>query len=88
MPAGGQATEQSIRDSVRNSLAKADELQCESLVMPAIGCGVAGFDFDDGVHIICEEIAAFDPEYLEDVFLIAYAEDEFDEMERIADEHR
>lgn len=88
MPPGGTAMEQSIRDSVRNSLEKADELQCESLVMPAIGCGVAGFDFDDGVHIICEELAAFDPEFLEDIHLIAYADDEFDEMERVAEDYQ
>lgn len=88
MPAGGQATEQSIRDSVRNSLQTVDDLQCESLVMPAIGCGVAGFDFEEGVHIICEEIAAFEPEYLEDVHLIAYADDEFDAMERVAEGYR
>ena len=88
MPPGGQATEESIRDSVQHTLEKADELQCERIVMPAIGCGVAGFDFDDGVHVICEVIAEYDPEYLEDVTLIAYADDEYDTMERVAQQYQ
>src|SRR6056297_3904658 len=38
----GRATAESVRDATRNSLARADDLGCESLVLPALGCGVAG----------------------------------------------
>jgi O-acetyl-ADP-ribose deacetylase (regulator of RNase III) len=86
MPAGGQATADSIRAATRNTLTEADALDCESLVMPALGCGIAGFDFADGVRIICEEIAAFDPEMLTDVRLIAYDDDEFQRMREVATE--
>jgi len=86
MPAGGQATAESIRDATRNTLAEADALDCESLVLPALGCGIAGFDFDEGVRIICEELAAFEPETLSDVRLIAYDEDEFERMQTVAAE--
>ncbi len=86
MPAGGQATTESIRDATRNALAEADALDCASLVMPALGCGIAGFDFGDGVRIICEEISAFEPDSLSDVELIAYDDDEFQRLERIASE--
>ena len=86
MPAGGQATADSICAATRNTLTEADALDCESLVMPALGCGIAGFDFADGVRIICEEIAAFDPAVLADVRLIAYDDDEFQRMHEVAAE--
>jgi len=86
MPAGGESTAESIRDATRNALAEADALDCESLVLPALGCGIAGFDFEAGVRIICEEITAFEPESLSDVRLIAYDDDEYQQLQRIASE--
>ena len=86
MPAGGQATAESIRAATRSALAEADALDCASLVVPALGCGIAGFDFEAGVRIICAEIVAFEPESLSDVSLIAYDDDEFERMERVAAE--
>src|SRR6056297_3106024 len=53
MPPGGQSTAESIRDATRNALAEADQLGCESLIMTAIGCGIAGFDCEAGVEMIC-----------------------------------
>ncbi|WP_424004080.1 macro domain-containing protein [Haloarcula salina] len=85
MPPGGQATAESIRDAARNALAEADALDCESLVLPAIGCGIAGFDFEEGVRIICEELAAFQPDSLTDVRLIAYSDDDYRAMRRVAE---
>jgi len=86
MPEGGQSTAESIRAATRNTLAEADALDCESLVVPAIGCGIAGFDFETGVALICEEIAAFEPDSLTDVRLIAYDGDEFQRMQQVATE--
>ncbi len=88
MPPGGQSTGESIRDATRNALAEADALGCESVVLPAIGCGIAGFDFESGVRIICEEIAAFEPESLSDVRLIAYDDTDYETIRRIAGEVR
>ncbi|WP_293032376.1 macro domain-containing protein [Natronococcus sp.] len=76
--ADGQATEESIRDATRNALETADELGCRSLVMPALGCGVAGFDLEAGAEIIGEEIDGYDPDFLEDVRFIAYSDEEYD----------
>lgn len=73
----GEATEESIRNATRNALAAADERRCESLVIPALGCGVAGFDLAEGARLIAEEIRAYDPEHLEDVRFIAYSDEEF-----------
>ncbi|WP_440769149.1 macro domain-containing protein [Natronorubrum sp. DTA28] len=74
----GQATTESIRDATRNALERADDLGCQSLVLPALGCGVAGFDLADGAEIIDEEIRDYEPDVLEDVRFIAYSDEEYD----------
>ena len=81
----GQATEQSIRDATRNALDAADERGCESLVIPALGCGVAGFDLAKGARLIAAEIRAFDPESLTDVRFIAYGDDEYETVRTATD---
>jgi len=78
MPAGGQATADSIRSATLNALAAAEDHDCSSLVIPALGCGVAGFDLETGAQIIAEEIQAFEPTMLADVRLIADADDEYE----------
>ena len=81
----GQATEDSIRDATRNTLERADELGAQSLVIPALGCGVAGFPLEDGARIICEVIADYEPDTLEDVRFVGYADDEVATIQRVAD---
>ena len=84
MAHGGEATEASIRDATRNALARADDLGCESLVLPALGCGVAGFDLEVGASIIAEVIGAYEPEILSDVRFIAYSDEEFETIRAVA----
>ena len=74
----GQATAESIRTATRNALAAADERGCTSLVLPALGCGVAGFGLAEGARIICETIAGYEPSSLADVRLVGYSDEEFD----------
>ncbi|MFC7214239.1 macro domain-containing protein [Saliphagus sp. GCM10025334] len=78
----GEATVKSIRDATRNSLERADGLGCQSLVIPALGCGVAGFDLAEGAEIIAREIQAYEPTTLEEVRFIAYDEGEFETIRR------
>ena len=80
----GTATEESIRDATRNALERADELGCESLVLPALGCGVAGFDLENGARLIAEEIGAYEPETLEDVRFIGYSDDEYQAIHHVS----
>jgi len=80
----GRATEDSIRDAVRNTLEKADELGCGSLVIPPLGCGIAGFDLATGARLILEEIAAFRPRRLERVRLIVYRPEDQQTVETVA----
>lgn len=84
----GQATAESIQDATRNALETADELECTSLVVPALGCGVAGFDLREGARIIAEEIDGYEPRNLEDVRFIAYSDEEFRTIDETAESVR
>ncbi|MFB6252930.1 MAG: macro domain-containing protein [Halobellus sp.] len=84
----GEATERSIREATTNALARADELDCESVVLPALGCGVAGFPLEQGARLIAREIRAFDPESLADVRFITYADDSYETVSEVADSVR
>ncbi len=75
--ADGRATEESIREATRNTLEKADELSCRSMVIPPLGCGVAGFDLATGARLILEEVAQYQPRSLADLrFIVYHAEDQ------------
>ena len=84
----GKATERSIRVATRNALVAAEEHDCASVVVPVLGTGVAGFAFEEGARFVCEEIAAFDADGLSDVRVIAYGDDSFETLTRVADELR
>ncbi|MFB6194610.1 MAG: macro domain-containing protein [Haloplanus sp.] len=80
----GRATAESIRDATRNALERADELGCESLVVPVLGTGAAGFTFAEGARHVCAVIDDHDPTTLRDVRVIAYSTEEYDRLQRVA----
>ena len=84
MELGGGASETTIRRATRNALTTADDLGCTSVVLPALGCGIAGVALKTGVDYIFEEILAFKPTTLADVRVIAYDEAAFQTMRRRA----
>lgn len=84
----GLATEESIRGATTNALSAAEERGCESVVVPVLGTGAAGFDFDEGARIVCEAIAAYDASTLSDVRVIAYGQDEYERLDEVADRVR
>jgi O-acetyl-ADP-ribose deacetylase (regulator of RNase III) len=55
MPPGGSATESSIHASVRRSLELACERGCETVAIPAIGAGIAGFPEQRCAEILLDE---------------------------------
>lgn len=81
----GQATRESIREATRNALAKADELGCDSIVIPVLGTGVAGFSFEEGAQIICEAIWDYEAASLTDVRVIGYADEEFQTLKTVSE---
>ena len=84
----GKATADSIADATRNTLQRAEELGAESLVIPALGCGIAGFSLEEGARIIAEIINSYDPETLTEVRFIAYSDDEYQTLREVADSVR
>lgn len=84
----GKATAESIRTATKKTLTEADSLDCESLVIPALGCGIAGFDLSDGARIIGEAIAEYEPETLSDVRFIAHSESEYETVKRATADFR
>ncbi|WP_436343690.1 macro domain-containing protein [Natronorubrum sp. FCH18a] len=84
----GRATSESIRIATRKSLEKADELGCESIVIPILGTGAAGFDFHEGARYVCETILNYEPSSVAETRVIAYSKQEYDELESIAEEIR
>lgn len=71
----GRASGASIRSAKRNALMTADEVGCESLAIPALDCGAAGFPLEAGARFIRAEIAAHDPISLNDVRFIANSDE-------------
>lgn len=84
----GRANEDSIRRATRNALQRADELGCESIVLPVLGTGAAGFEFEAGARFVCETVRDYDPTTLADVRVIAYSKPEYETLERVAEEVR
>lgn len=84
----GKATRESIAEATQNTLEQADELGAESLVIPSLGCGVAGFDLAEGARIIAEIIHNYEPDTLTAVRFIGYSEAEYDTIAEVADSVR
>jgi len=84
----GRATEDSIRAATRNALAAAEDRHCTSLVIPVLGTGAAGFDFEAGARFVCEELDDYDAESLSDVRVIAYSTAEYETLREVADDVR
>lgn len=86
--ADGRATEASVRRATRNALIEADTRGCRSLVMPVLGTGAAGMDFEAGAAIVVETVLEVEPAHLEDVAIIAYGSSAHRTLEAILDERR
>jgi O-acetyl-ADP-ribose deacetylase (regulator of RNase III) len=71
----GRATRASVELATHNALRRADRLGCTSLVLPALGCGVAGFDLPEGAAVIGDAIAEYDASSLADVRFVGYGEE-------------
>ncbi len=82
------ATPESVRAATENALLTADNRACSSMVIPVLGTGVAGLEFETGARVICTTIDAFEPTSLTEVRVIAYEDDAYETLERIAREIR
>jgi len=55
MRLGGTTTAQGLRESARNSLARANENRVRSIAFPAVGTGIAGFPMEECAKIMLDE---------------------------------
>ncbi|WP_138007927.1 macro domain-containing protein [Halalkalirubrum salinum] len=81
----GRATRESIHTATKRALETAEELGCESIVLPVLGTGAAGFDFETGAKIVCRAIDRFDADTLSAVRVIAYTNAQYTTLERVAE---
>jgi O-acetyl-ADP-ribose deacetylase (regulator of RNase III) len=84
----GEATEESIQNATLNALEKAEELGCESLVIPILGTGAARFSFEQGADIVCEAIDDYEVSSLKDVRVIAYGDSQYSTLQDVAAQYQ
>lgn len=87
-PAGGVATDETVRKATRRALNEAESYGCRSIVLPALGCGVGGMDLTNGARIIAEELDRFESTTLTDIRLIAYTASNRETLQVAADDVR
>lgn len=59
MRLGGATTAESLRNSTRNSLARAKEKGIRRVAFPAVGTGIAGFPREECAAIMLEEVVSY-----------------------------
>jgi FkbM family methyltransferase len=72
----GQSTPASIRESVRGALQAADERGCETVAVPAVGCGLGGVPLVTGAEVVLEELLAFEPDSLRRARFVLYTDEQ------------
>ena len=87
MPPGGQASEESVRSSLRRSLELAAERGCRKLACPAIGAGIGGFSLQRCAEVSLEEARRhLDSETsLEEIRFVLFGEPAFRVFEMVND---
>jgi O-acetyl-ADP-ribose deacetylase (regulator of RNase III) len=88
MRPGGEASEQSVRSCVRNSLRLAADNGCESVALPAIGAGAGGLSLQRCAEVSLEEARAFvegDAGSLLEIRFVLFGEPAFRVFEMVND---
>jgi O-acetyl-ADP-ribose deacetylase (regulator of RNase III) len=87
MPPGGQASEESVRASLRAALALADREGCRTLACPAIGAGVGGLSLQTCAEISLDEARRYAAEggRLEEIRFVLFGEPAFRLFEMVND---
>ena len=87
MRLGGAASEEGVRDSFGASLARAKELGCRSLAVPAIGAGVGGLSVQRSAEILIEEARSHlrEETSLEEVRFVLFGEPAYRIFEAVND---
>lgn len=79
----GKSTQDSIRNATENALIHAEALDCETISIPAIGCGLGGVSLTTGAAVILQVINDFDFKSIQTINFILYSEEEYDTVEKL-----
>ena len=87
MPPGGQASEESVRASLRAALALADREGCRTLACPAVGAGVGGLSLQTCAEISLDEARRYAEAggSLEEIRFVLFGEPAFRLFEMVND---
>jgi O-acetyl-ADP-ribose deacetylase (regulator of RNase III) len=79
------ATLDGVREATRGALQRADDLGCESLVLPLLGCGSGGLHTHEAAPVLCDTVRAYEPVTLRNVRVIGYSDRQVELLERAVD---
>lgn len=82
----GRSSEEIIRTATTNALQAADNRDCHSLVLPALGTGIGDISTAESARYMAEAIDTFQPEVLADVRIIGYTPRSRWEITEVVDE--
>ena len=90
MTLGGAATEESVRAAMRSALEAACGLGVQTLAVPALGAGIAGFSLQRCAEVLLEEarVRASEPCSLEEIRFVLYGEPAYRMFEMVNDSAR
>jgi O-acetyl-ADP-ribose deacetylase (regulator of RNase III) len=90
MPPGGSATEESVRSSMRRALECGRELGLQTIAVPALGAGVAGFPLQRSAEILLEEAHRHlaGPTSVEEIRFVLFGEPAYRVFEMVHDAAR
>jgi O-acetyl-ADP-ribose deacetylase (regulator of RNase III) len=90
MALGGQASEESVRSSVRRSFELARERGCRSVAIPAVGAGVGGLSLQRCAEISIEEARRHldAPDPLDEIRFVLFGEPAYRVFEMVDDAAR
>ena len=87
MDPGGQASEESVRQSLARALVLASEKGCHTLACPALGAGVGGFSMQRCAEVSIEEARQhlLQPTSLTEIRFVLFGEPAFRIFEMVSD---
>lgn len=74
----GRSSPESIREATKNALTHAEALDCETVAIPAIGCGLGGVSLTTGASVILQVLNEFEFDSIETLNFVLYSEEEYE----------
>lgn len=79
----GKSTQESIENATENALIHAESLDCETVAIPAIGCGLGGVSLTTGAAVILQVLNEFEFDSVQTINFVLYSEEEYETVEQL-----